>query len=471
MPVRIAILGGGPAGLAAAWLLQREKKADALVVEQRDHVGGNAGSFELAGIPVDFGSHRLHPSCEPRILSDLRALLGDDLLSRPRHGRIRLQGRWLHFPLRPLDLLAHVPPRFAVGIARDTLRKLIPGNATPQEETFASELEQGLGSTICGEFYFPYARKIWGLPPEQLSPTQARRRVSAGSLAKMLGKVINTVPGIQSTRTDRFFYPREGYGQISAALAAAAVASGAEIQLGRAVSRIHLGSTARIETGEEPGQGSIDADLVWSTIPITTLSRAVDPPPPASVLEAVSNIEYRAMILIYLVLSQPRFTEYDAHYFPEAAIGITRLSEPRNYSGRSDLPQRTVLCAELPCATSDRLWKATDTELGDVVRDALERCGLPIRAPVLQVATRRLPHAYPIYRKGYESSWRVLDQWASGLDRVLTFGRQGLFAHDNTHHTLAMAYAAVGCLDSSGRFDRARWDEHRVEFDRFVVED
>jgi hypothetical protein len=32
------------------------------------------------------------------------------------------------------------------------------------------------------------------------------------------------------------------------------------------------------------------------------------------------------MILIYLVLEQDQFTEYDAHYFPEEAIPMSRMS-------------------------------------------------------------------------------------------------------------------------------------------------
>ena len=74
---RIAILGAGPAGLGAAWQLVRTGKADPIVLEQRQDVGGNAGSFELDGVFVDYGSHRLHPACEPKILSDLKDLLKD----------------------------------------------------------------------------------------------------------------------------------------------------------------------------------------------------------------------------------------------------------------------------------------------------------------------------------------------------------------------------------------------------------
>ncbi len=49
-------------------------------------------------------------------MASVRELLGDDLLERPRHGRIRLMGRWLHFPLKAPDLALHSPPRFAFGV-------------------------------------------------------------------------------------------------------------------------------------------------------------------------------------------------------------------------------------------------------------------------------------------------------------------------------------------------------------------
>ncbi len=86
------------------------------VLERASRVGGNAGSFVIDGIPVDFGSHRLHPVTPPAVMADIRALLGDDLLDRPRHGRIRLRGRWVHFPLKPVDLLTRLPPAFMAGV-------------------------------------------------------------------------------------------------------------------------------------------------------------------------------------------------------------------------------------------------------------------------------------------------------------------------------------------------------------------
>src|SRR5262245_59759094 len=111
---------------------------------------------------VDYGSHRLHPSCDPQVLAEVRALLGDDLLDRPRHGRIRLCGRWIHFPLKPMDLAVELPLRFSAAVATDLIRKFIGNGRSPNhDETFASVLEYGLGRTICENFYFPYVEKIW----------------------------------------------------------------------------------------------------------------------------------------------------------------------------------------------------------------------------------------------------------------------------------------------------------------------
>jgi protoporphyrinogen oxidase len=460
-------LGAGPAGLGAALQLARRGSFDVTVLERNAEVGGNAASFDLDGQRVDFGSHRLHPSCPPEVMADIRAMLGDDLLERPRHGRIRLRGRWVHFPLQPIDLALHLPPAFAFGVARDSLFKPRPGR---EPETFATVLERGLGRTICRDFYFPYARKIWGVPPDQLDAEQARRRVSAGSIGKMVRKVLNAVPGLKPRGAGRFYYPRRGYGQISEAYYSEALRAGVDVRLRTSITGIERNHDLTVHAGNGVRQVRLPARQVLSTIPVPALVRLVSPPAPQEVIESACALRYRAMVLIYMTLGTDRFTEFDAHYFPGPEVAITRLSEPRNYSLEGPAG-RTVLCAELPCSIEDSVWRASDRELGSLMIDALNAAGLPITAPVRRVAARRLPQAYPIYTRDYRRHFDRIDEWAGSIDGLLTFGRQGLFAHDNTHHTLAMAYAAAGCLDSHGRLDRNCWAAHRRRFTEHVVED
>jgi protoporphyrinogen oxidase len=455
--------------LGASLQLARRGSFNVTVIERNPVVGGNAGSFELEGLRVDYGSHRLHPSCSAPILSDIRAMLGRDLLDRPRHGRIRLRGRWVHFPLKPWDLITHLPPGFLCGVLTDSIYKKGRNGAS---DTFASVLERGLGKTICRDFYFPYAQKIWGLAPAELDPEQARRRVSASSLRRIIGKVLSAAPGMKRQGFGRFFYPKHGYGQISEAYRHEAERLGAHVRLSTDVRSIRLeqGRVTGLCVEGSSGREWIPAQQVLSTIPLTRLAQLIDPVQPASVRIAADRLQYRAMILIYLVLGQDRFTEFDAHYFPGAEISITRLSEPKHY-GLAELPGKTVLCAELPCSMSDAVWTASDEELSCRVIAGLARTGLPVRAPVLATAVKRLPHAYPLYARDYRAQFDVIDRWLGGIEGLLTLGRQGLFAHDNTHHTLAMAYSAVECLDDRGHLDRALWVKRRREFESHVVED
>jgi protoporphyrinogen oxidase len=444
------------------------------VLERQQAVGGNAGSFELAGFHVDYGSHRLHPSCDPAIMSDIRSLLGTDLLDRPRHGRIRLLGRWLRFPLKPLNLLFGAPPRFAACALRDALRKLLPGtSATDSVPTFSSVLRDGLGPTICNDFYFPYVQKIWGLDPDDISPTLAVRRVQGNSISRLLKKVLISASPLKPAGRGRFFYPKHGFGQISQSFYKAATEKGALFHLGAEVKSIRTDgrSAAAVEYAVGASTTTVAADHVWSTIPLTSLVRAIQPSAPAEVLDSADQIRFRSMILVYFVIEQPRFTEYDAHYFPAADTVISRLSEPRNYSAIVEPAQSTVVCAELPCAVDEPYWNMSDEQLADIVRDDLARNEIPVTATVSEVVTRRLPHAYPTYDLGYDQHFERLDRWISGIDGLLTFGRQGLFAHDNTHHALLMAYRAAECLSDSGRFDHVQWESARRDFASHVVED
>lgn len=465
----LVVLGAGPAGLGAAW---RAAVAGHRVVllERAARTGGMAASFEVDGVRVDYGSHRLHPSIDPRILADLRGLPGFELQRRPRNGRLHLAGRWLRFPLQPADLLAHLPPRFALAAARDTatgpLRRAAsrPAATGGAPETFADVLRAGLGPAMCDWFYFPYARKLWGLDPAQLDGEQARRRVSASSPGRLLARAAR---GLRPGRAF-FWYPRRGFGALVEALAEAAVGAGVDLRLGQAVTGVELATGgARVTTA---AGDVVTARRVWSTLPLPLLARMADPAPPAAAAAAAGRLGFRAMALVYVSVAGGRYTGFDAHYLPDAGIPVSRVSEPANYRDAADPGDRSVLCAEIPCTRGDELWEADDAALAGVVLDALAATGLPAPS-VRTVEVRRLPNVYPIYRTGYGRDLDALDRWAGAQPALLTLGRQGLFVHDNTHHTLAMAWAAADALSADGAFDAGAWAAARRRFATHVVED
>jgi protoporphyrinogen oxidase len=316
---------------------------------------------------------------------------------------------------------------------------------------------------MCERFYFPYARKLWGLEPEQISGEQARRRVTAGTPGKLVSRL-----GARRRDKSSFFYPRRGYGAISEALTEGARAAGAEIRFRASADVVELAESSvsvRLSTGE-----TARAATLLSTVPVTRLVAMCHPAPPRAVVEGAAALQFRAMLLVYLVLDEERYTPYDAHYLPEPPTPVTRVSEPKNYRDGDDPKETTVLCAEIPCSPKDRLWSASDDELGAVVVDALRAGDLPeprVRAAVV----RRLPQAYPVYRVGFEHDLHSLYAWLERWPRVITFGRQGLFVHDNAHHALAMAWAAVDALTPDGTLNASAWSEARERFATHVVED
>lgn len=429
------------------------------MIERSTEVGGASGSFEIAGIRVDHGSHRLHPSTDARILRDLRSLLSGDLQLRPRNGRIRLMGRWVAFPLRPTDVVTALPPSFAAEALADALTSPL---RRPRRDTFDEAVRAGLGPTMLERFYGPYARKLWGLDPSDLAGEQARRRISAATPAAIVQRILRGAD--PQART--FLYPRRGFGQIAERLAEDAVAAGADLRLGVAATGLRP-----VDGGVEVAtpRGTVAGRRVFSTVPLPVLARLWGATPP-NVLAAARRLRTRSMVLAYAVLDVPRYTQFDAHYLPEATTPVTRISEPKNYRvSRDDPPDRTVLCAEIPCDRTDPIWDADPDALREVVAEALSVSDLP-PARIAEVEVRRLPHAYPVYDRGFEAALAVVDGWASSLERVLTFGRQGLHVHDNSHHALAMAWAAVDALDGAG-FDHDAWRRARDVFATHVVED
>ena len=289
----------------------------------------------------------------------------------------------------------------------------------------------------------------------------------------MILKVLRQVPGFKSPTAGGFYYPRKGFQQIGEGLRGAAEAHGATFTLNTRVKEIDWTGgrvrSMRVESAE--GLRDVPVDAAWSSLPISLLAKMMRPHAPDEVIQAGEAIRYRAMILVYLVLEQDQYTEYDAHYFPETDIPMSRLSEPKNYSASTEPKGLTILCAELPCDVKDDVWSMSDETLGAAMADWLVTAGLPRPAKIKQALTRRLAQGYPIYDRDFAGKLERLEGWLNGVDGLLTFGRQGLFAHDNTHHALAMAHAAESCFGADGSWDKAGWTRAREAFRDHVVED
>ncbi|MBI4498105.1 MAG: FAD-dependent oxidoreductase [Chloroflexi bacterium] len=460
---RTVVVGGGPAGLAAAYRLAQHADQSVLLLERAPVLGGLAAGFRHGDATLDFGPHRLHAGTDPEVLADLRRLLGDELELRPRRGQIRLAGRFLPYPVGPTTLLM-LGPRQVVQLGVGVLAARLPRPAAAPV-SYEAALQARLGAPLYRLFYGPYAEKVWGLPGSQIAADQAERRVNQRGLADLLRLALGRSSG------RHYFYPRGGFGRIPAAYAQAlASAPAARLACSALVETVEWqpGRVRALRYAQDGNPARAGADhLIW-TAPLPELVRRLDPPAPPDIQQAAASLRHRAVVLCYVALALPRVGQADTYYFPERRFPFNRVTEQKNFSPAMVPPERTVLCLDLACDPDDARFTASDEELRDLVLPALEEAGLARPRQVIEVFSRRFRQAYPVYDLRYRAALAHVQDWLAGFQNLWLVGRQGLFLHNNTHHSLLMGYRAADAIASG---DRGQWPAALAHFATFRVAD
>ena len=106
--------------------------------EAAAQVGGNARTLRFGEFLVDTGAHRLHDT-DPEATAAFRSLLGADLHRVDAPSRIYWNGRWVAFPLRPLDAALQMGPKRVLRILRENLGRRRPPHPPATFEELALE--------------------------------------------------------------------------------------------------------------------------------------------------------------------------------------------------------------------------------------------------------------------------------------------------------------------------------------------
>lgn len=446
---RVAILGGGVAGLSAAWKLA-EAGVDVTLYEAAPALGGMAASIRRDGYIWDFGPHRFH-SKNPAIISTVEDLLGGDLRGRKLKTRVNFLGRYFDYPLNASNLLGNLPKSVAALSFFDFVAMKIKQRFNPAEDdSFESWVVNRFGRRLYDIYFGPYTKKVWGRDPSLLSASWAAQRVAVVDLWDLMLRVLHIRNGDNgfhhSEFKNDFWYPRLGVGQIAEGIAGRAREGGATLLTGARISAVeHDGSKITAIHYQKDGQTFVDpCDAVVSSLPLPLLVRLLTPAPPEDVMAAAAALTYRAMIFCFVQIDKPKVSDDHWTYFPDEEIIFNRTSEMRNFSDDAVPPGKTSLTLEITCDIGDELWNTPEGELFARSVDGLMRSGLIERPEqVTGHFFMRLSHAYPTYDIDFEGRIGRLAYHLADYDNLVNAGRQALFRYVNTDHVMEMGFSAA----------------------------
>lgn len=330
--MRVGIIGGGAAGLAAAYeLTSRGHYAE--VFEAAPFLGGQASTFAVGGGQLERGYHHLFVS--DTAIADLIHELGLGHKLEWHESKVGLyhSGRIWDFAT-PMDLLRFKPlsppQRIRLGLWTFILQKT--RNWQKFEGVTAQEwLTRRLGAETYRTIWEPMLRGKFGEYYDQIGMTWL--------WGKIYLRVASRERGLQR---ERLGYPMGSFGEVFDRLGARVVALGGAVHTSARVNQITVderGDAAGLEgqlAGQKPAVRNYDA--VIATTPSYIFTRLA-PFLPVDYREGLAQTRYLAAVLLILTLDRPLSEKYWLNVADRALpfVGViehTNMIAPSLYGGR-----------------------------------------------------------------------------------------------------------------------------------------
>jgi protoporphyrinogen oxidase len=435
----LGIIGGGPAGITAAYQLAKAGKS-VDVFEAGSSAGGLAKTIEIWGQRVDIGPHRFF-STDRRVNQLWLEIVGSDYRMVDRLTRIAYRNRLFAYPLEPFDALSKLGPlRTAYCIASFLRQKIMP---IPHDGTFESWVIRRFGRELFEIFFKSYSEKLWGISCRELDADFAAQRIKKFSLWEALRGAFRLPGGVvHKTLVDRFAYPTGGTGMVYDRMADAVEKRGGQVHYNAPIRRVLIDESRAV--GIELINGDKRSfDHVVSTMPLTTLVEGLDRAPD-DVKVAAKSLRFRNTILVYLHIDGESIFPDNWLYIHSPEVRTGRITNFRNWVPELFGDHKTtILAMEYWCYDDDELWGYDSAAIVSLASDELHRTGLIRDAKILDTMVYPIKRSYPVYDRGYKQWLKRIEDYLSGIDRLSVIGRYGAFKYNNQDHSILMGILAA----------------------------
>jgi predicted dehydrogenase/protoporphyrinogen oxidase len=444
-----AILGGGPAGLTAAYVLGRRGRPGA-VFEADGTVGGIAKTIEFNGFRFDLGGHRFFTKLKA-VQSLWQEMLGEEFMTRPRLSRIYYNGKFFAYPITARDVVGRLG---LFESARCALSYLWARRRPASDaDTFEEWVTARFGRRLYDAFFRSYTEKLWGIPGTEIRSLWAAQRIKNFSLGQAILTMLRLRRDHVTTLIEKFHYPRLGPGQMWEAFAADAERRGIPVHLNLRCAAIKH-SEGRVRSIVLRQNGDVfqhAVDSVVSSIPLSELVLSLDPPAPPAVQEAARQLRYRDLVLVALMTTEPEPFPDNWIYLHDPGTRAGRVQNYGAWSAGMVKPGTTCLGVEYFCFRGDEIWEMSDDQAVQLAAKELAAIGLIDASKVVDGVKVLVPKAYPMYDVNYESAVATIRDYLGRFENLETCGRNGLHRYNNQDHSMWTALlATLNVVDGAG---------------------
>ena len=440
---RTLCVGGGPAGLTAAYLLTRAGYPVTVLERDASRLGGISRTEAYKGYLCDIGGHRFF-SKSPEVNHLWEELLDEGFIDRPRSSRIYYRGKCFDYPLKAGDALRKLGAAEAALCVLSYLKAVALPKRHPAN--FEEWVSGRFGRRLFRIFFKTYTEKVWGMRCDEISADWAAQRIRGLSLWTALKHALlprnGRAPTVK-TLIDSFRYPRKGPGMMWESAGRKIAARGGRIVMGREVVRLARRDgawevTARDREGAYTRYG---ADAVVSSAAVRDLIACLEPLPPAEVRAAAQGLRYRDFLIVGLIVDERQGFEDQWLYIHDPDVRVARIQNFKAWSPDM-VPGGGGSCLgmEYFCFEGDDLWTSGNAALVEKAGRELVRLGLARGDEIRDGFVVRQEKAYPVYDEGYaarvETVRRFVEAECPGLHLV---GRNGMHKYNNQDHAMMTA--------------------------------
>lgn len=517
MSKKALIIGGGPAGLTAAYeLLTKGEDIEVTIFEETESFGGISKTVNYNGNRMDMGGHRFfskipevnewwdkmlpmqgHPTYDDIVLNREMPVQegGPDpekedrvMLTRHRVSRILFNDKFYDYPI---SLKPETFKNFGFGT---TMKVGFSYLASVFHKLPETNLENfyvnSFGRKLYSMFFEYYTENLWGRHPSEIDASWGAQRTKGlsifGILKDFFGKLFKVKNRkVNTSLIEQFKYPKLGPGELWDVTAAEVEKLGGHIIKKAKVTKInkndnnvitsitYVDTEKQIDGTYEPVAGTektVEGDCVISSMPVRDLVAGMNdvPEKEATIAKGLPYRDYMTLGVLVPKLKLKNLTSIKTIqnivpdcwvYVQDRKVKLGRFQIYNNWSPYmiKDINNTVWIGLEYFVNEGDEYWQMSEKEFADLGIDEMVKLGLiDSKDEVLDYHMEKVKKAYPAYFDTYDEM-DTLVEYLKTIDNLYCVGRNGQHRYNNIDHSMVTSFETVKAILSGSKSKDAIW--------------